>query len=124
MMVAWGILFYFKWEIRRSFPEAGDPNTNASRVILATMVTFLSFFSIYVLDKLADMDCTGEITDKAIPHVTLCSIQLFLGAWLVVSARMSPTLASSIEESPEECARLGQCSVMQFVVFVVLIISL
>lgn len=69
MMVAWGILFYFKWEIRRSFPEAGDPNTNASRVILATMVTFLSFFSIYVLDKLADMDCTGEITDKAIYRV-------------------------------------------------------
>uniref|UniRef100_A0A7S1EX12 Uncharacterized protein n=1 Tax=Noctiluca scintillans TaxID=2966 RepID=A0A7S1EX12_NOCSC len=66
MSIAWSILFFIKWEIRREIPGMGNTSSNASRVTLATAITLLSFLIIYVLDKLADMECTDSSADKVI----------------------------------------------------------
>jgi len=68
MSFAWCLLYFAKWEICRIVPEdlLGSPNTIASRIVLALIISGISFLIISVLDKLADSSFTKEDVDKAI----------------------------------------------------------
>lgn len=65
MAFAWSLFVASKWEIARYLPQYRS-NGVVSRVILTVELSFIAFWVIMILDKLADADWTGETTDRAI----------------------------------------------------------
>jgi len=65
MAFAWALFTSSKWEIARMLPQF-QPNGVVSRVLLAMEISIIVFIVILMLDKLADMDSTGEVADRAI----------------------------------------------------------
>lgn len=68
MAMAWCLLFATKWQLRRLMPES-DPNSMMERVLLALVVSAGAFALILVLDKIEDLDSTGEDADRALVSV-------------------------------------------------------
>jgi hypothetical protein len=68
MAMAWCLLFATKWQLRRLMPES-DPNSMMERVLLALAVSAGAFGLILVLDKIEDLDSTGEDADRALVSV-------------------------------------------------------
>merc|ERR1712048_53527 len=100
MCIAWCLMTLAKWRITWII---GDPNLLHSRVILACVVSVFAFVIILVLDKVADLDCTGRDTDTAIfsfiwAHGILVGFsweQSFDGALEVIAEHaFDPTLAT------------------------------
>merc|ERR1719310_2681018 len=65
MSFAWCLFTASKWEITRFLPEF-MPNGVVSRVLLALAISVIVFVVIVMLDRLADMESTGEVADGAI----------------------------------------------------------
>jgi hypothetical protein len=81
---AWSLYVASKWEITRYTPKTleGDPSLSPngviSRVLLAVEISFIAFFVTVCLDKLADMDATGPIADRAIITIIM-AISMLVG---------------------------------------------
>lgn len=65
MAFSWCLFTASKWEIARQFPEFA-PNGVISRVLLAMELSAVAFVVIVMLDKLADLESTGQVADRAI----------------------------------------------------------
>ncbi|CAJ1371092.1 unnamed protein product [Effrenium voratum] len=66
---AWCMYFGCKWMLAtREFQDASEDKM-LLQLELATLVSLLAFFAIWVLDKLADLDATGDEVDHAIIQV-------------------------------------------------------
>jgi hypothetical protein len=68
MAKAWCLLFASHWQLRRLITE-WDPNSMMERVLLALIVSAGAFALILVLDKIEDLDSTGENADRALVSV-------------------------------------------------------
>jgi hypothetical protein len=68
MGFAWALMYVSKWQITLMLPTL-NPNNIVSRVLLALTVSVFAFFIILGLDQIADLECTGDKTDKAIRGV-------------------------------------------------------
>ncbi|CAJ1414090.1 unnamed protein product [Effrenium voratum] len=109
---SWCGLYSAKWVLygfERLAEQDADPNSCILRVILALLVSFCSFVLVYFLDKLKDLEATGEVADTAILEVihaigvsvgfaweqafdagveTIGELTEHLGSWYPVWARM------------------------------------
>jgi hypothetical protein len=65
MAFAWSLFTCSKWEMARYLPQF-MPNGVISRVLLALEISMIACFVIWILDKLADLEETGEVADRAI----------------------------------------------------------
>lgn len=109
---SWCGLYGAKWFLYGFERGEGDanPNTCISRVICALLVSFGSFILIYFLDKLKDLEATGESADRAIEEVihavgvsvgfaweqsfdagveTIGELTMHMGSWYPVWARLA-----------------------------------
>jgi hypothetical protein len=78
MCMAWCLLYVAKWEVGRNLNMYVNPNMIIARVCMAVGISFFSFTIITLLDKLADMDCTGPMTDEAIIQI-INAISILVG---------------------------------------------
>lgn len=65
MAFAWCLNVVCRWELAR-MRKFGSPNDIICRIVIALVVSFVAFFLIMGLDKLADLSFTGESADAAI----------------------------------------------------------
>lgn len=77
MGFAWALMYVSKWQISIIAPEI-NPNCVEARVVLALCISVFAFFIILGLDKIADLDSTGEKTDKAIIAI-ITSLSILVG---------------------------------------------
>eukprot|EP00434_Breviolum_minutum_P031365 symbB.v1.2.027735.t1/scaffold2868.1/size68506/2 len=66
---AWCLYFACKWNLATYVFHNAQEEKMLLQLELATAVSLLAFFAIWVLDKLADLDATGDETDHAIIQV-------------------------------------------------------
>jgi len=69
MAFSWCCMYAAKWELTRISAMSGSegsPNAVTPRLILSLIVSFIAYLIIRGLDKLADMESTGEAVDAAI----------------------------------------------------------
>jgi len=69
---SWCALYLVKWILfgfERAANAEANPNSCIWRVVHALLVSFGSFVCVYFLDKLQDLDYTGEEADRAIGEV-------------------------------------------------------
>mmetsp|Transcript_126635 Transcript_126635/g.404660 ORF Transcript_126635/g.404660 Transcript_126635/m.404660 type:complete len:364 (+) Transcript_126635:1399-2490(+) len=66
MGLAWSMLGFFQWEIMRILPSIGGPETSSFRVLLSLIVSFTVLFVVRGLDRVADMEVTGDEADLTI----------------------------------------------------------
>lgn len=66
---AWCMYFGCKWLVATQLFVTGPEEKMILHLILAALVTFIAVVAIWVLDKLADLEATGEDLDHAIIQV-------------------------------------------------------
>eukprot|EP00928_Gymnodinium_smaydae_P038649 TRINITY_DN26613_c0_g4_i1.p1 TRINITY_DN26613_c0_g4~~TRINITY_DN26613_c0_g4_i1.p1 ORF type:complete len:575 (+),score=53.21 TRINITY_DN26613_c0_g4_i1:81-1805(+) len=81
MMFAWCLLFDTKYAVNGLIVQMvgpSDPNSCVVRVIIALTVSMGAFVAIFFLDKLQDMESTGERADRAI-GIVITSLAILVG---------------------------------------------
>lgn len=67
MSFAWCLLFAVKWTIAKLLGGDGfilHSDSTGQSVVLALVVSFIAFALIYVLDKVQDLEATGDVADR------------------------------------------------------------
>eukprot|EP00913_Durusdinium_trenchii_P026742 g25085.t1 len=99
---AWCLYFACKWNLATHafllLPSRQAEEKMLLQLELATLVSLLAFFAIWVLDKLADLEATGEETDHAIIQV-IGGFSILVGfAWEQCFDRAIEVIAVNQEE--------------------------
>lgn len=95
---AWSLYFGCKWNLATHVFQNAPEEKMLLQLELATAVSLLAFFAIWVLDKLADLDATGDETDHAIIQV-IGGFSILVGfAWEQCFDRAIEVIAFNQEE--------------------------
>mmetsp|Transcript_11565 Transcript_11565/g.21920 ORF Transcript_11565/g.21920 Transcript_11565/m.21920 type:complete len:656 (+) Transcript_11565:41-2008(+) len=97
---AWCIYFGCKWLIATEIFTEGAEEKMTLHLILAALVTFMAVIAIWVLDKLADLDVTGDDIDHAI-------IQVIGGNSILVGFAWEQCFDRAIEVISKEAGYFG-----------------
>eukprot|EP00435_Cladocopium_sp_Y103_P025657 s24_g6.t1 len=95
---AWSLYFACKWNLATHVFRDAPEEKMLLQLELATAVSLLAFFAIWVLDKLADLEATGDETDHAIIQV-IGGFSILVGfAWEQCFDRAIEVIAFNQEE--------------------------
>eukprot|EP00928_Gymnodinium_smaydae_P029437 TRINITY_DN22176_c0_g1_i1.p1 TRINITY_DN22176_c0_g1~~TRINITY_DN22176_c0_g1_i1.p1 ORF type:complete len:562 (-),score=112.76 TRINITY_DN22176_c0_g1_i1:121-1806(-) len=123
MMFAWCVLFDTKHSLHniivRGLRHSSDPNSCVERVILALTISMGAFIVIFFLDKLQDLESTGDKADRAI-GIVISSLAILVGfsweqsfdAGVEVIAELSSSLGSMAHVSVKLCIAILVAVVM------------
>jgi len=105
MSFAWTFFFSTKWFLAGQ--EYIGRDQMMVTVVEAMAITFVAFGSISVLDKLADSECTGDETDKAIIQVILSNGLLVGFAWEQSFDKAIEAISSNMHPALRHHTKLG-----------------